>query len=193
MRKEFTVMQRLKSLAGQHVSFDTVSSDKTIRINCRTYTIAASIIGMQTKPRAGVNMTNEIIGMESSPGVNSGFTGTGIVCYKAEPNIGATAGALSGDVRGYEVSLGKPAAAGTIAGTMSGMKFINNANGTITGGVYCLHVVTHGDTLAWSGFAKFPDDGQIAKYDEDKTGGTKGWIKVAIGAYTGYINVATLA
>ena len=76
---------------------------------------------------------------------------------------------------------------------MSGLKLINNANNTITGGVYCFHILTHGDTLPWSGFAKFPDDGQIAKYNEDKTGGTKGWVKIAIGAYTGYINVATLA
>ncbi len=138
-------------------------------------------------------MTNEIIGMESMPGINSGFAGVGIVCFKAEPYIGATALTLSGDVRGYEVSLGKPAGAGTIGGTMSGVKFINNANGTITGGVYCLHVLTHGDTVPWSGFAKFPDDNQIANAGDSKAGGTVGWIKVMIGAKTGYIQVETLA
>ncbi len=186
MRKQFTIMQRMKALSGQHVAWDTASSDKTFRFNSRTYTIAASIIGMQTKPRAGVIMTNEIIGMESMPGINSGFTGVGIVCFKAEPYLGSTAGALSGDVRGYEVSLGKPTGAGTIAGTMSGIKFINNANATITGGVYCLHVLTHGDTLPWSGFAKLPDDGQIASSSENPST-INGWIKVTIGAATRYI------
>lgn len=193
MRKQYTIMQRLKGLSGQHVNWDTRDSTKTFRFNSRTYTVAASIIGMQTKPRAGVAMVNDIIGFESMPGINSGFTGVGIVCFKAEPYLGATAGALSGDVRGYEASLGKPSGAGTITGTMSCLKCINNANATITGGVYCLHVLTHGDTKAWDGLVKLPDDGQIAKYNEDKTGGTKGWIKVAIGAYTGYVNVATLA
>ncbi len=193
MRKEYTIMQRLKSLSGQHVAWNTADSDKTFRFNSRTYTIAASIIGLQTKPRAGVNMTNEIIGMESMPGINSTFTGVGIVCFKAEPYLGSTHGALSGDVRGYEVSLGAPSGGGTISGVISGMKFINNAAKAPTGGVYMLYALTHGDVIPWSGFANLPDDGQLAKYNEDKTGGTKGWIKVKIGAYTGYINVATLA
>ncbi len=184
----YIAMQRLKSLTGQNVSFDTADSNKTFRFNSRTYTVAASIIGMQTKPRAGVNMTNEIIGMESMPGINSGYTGVGIVCFKAEPYLGSTAGALSGDVRGYEVSLGKPTGAGTISGTMSGMKLINNANNTITGGVYCFHVLTHGDTLPWSGFAKLPDDGQIASSSENPST-INGWIKVTIGALTRYIGL----
>ena len=190
-RKVYTIMQRLKSLSGQHVNWNTADSDKQFRFNNRTYTVAASIIGLQTKPRAGVNMTNDVIGMESSPGVNSGFTGTGIVCFKAEPNIGSTAGALSGDVRGYECSLGKPSGAGTITGTASCLKCINNTNATITGGVYCLHVVTHGDTKAWDGLALLPDDSQIAKTNEDKTAGTKGWVKVKIGSTVYYLNAAT--
>jgi hypothetical protein len=192
-RVGYIAMQRLKSLKGQHVAWNTEDSDKTFRFNSRTYTVAASIIGMQTKPRAGVNMANEIIGIEAMPGVNSGYTGVGIVCFKAEPYWGSTCGALSGDVRGYEVTLGKPAGAGTVSGTVSGMKFINNCNATITGGVYCLYALTHGDTLPWSGFVKLPDDGQIAHYNEDKSGATVGWIKCAIGAYTGYIRVESLS
>ncbi len=190
-RREFTIMQRLKSLTGQHVALDTVSSDKTMRFNSRTYTIAASIIGLQTKPRAGVNMTNDVIGMESSPGLNSGFSSTaGIVCYKAEPSIGSTALTITGDVRGYEASLGKPSGAGTITGTMSCLKAINNANGTITGGVYVVHVVTHGDTLPWSGFALLPNDGQIAQAGTAPTT-LADWIKVKIGTGVRYIGCYT--
>jgi len=187
MRKQFTVMQRLKSLSGQHANLDTASSDKTIRLNSRTYTIAASIIGAQTKPRAGVNMTNDVIGMESSPGLNSGFSSTaGIVCFKAEPSIGSTALTITGDVRGYEASLGKPSGAGTITGTMSALKAINNAHGTITGGVYVLHVITHGDTKVWDGLALLPDDGQIASSSENPST-INGWIKVKIGTGVRYI------
>lgn len=52
-----------------HLYIGTDKSDKTVRINSKTFTVAASIIGCQTKPRAGVNMTNDIIGMESMPGI----------------------------------------------------------------------------------------------------------------------------
>ena len=186
MRKSFTVMQRLKALADQHVAWNTGDTTKTFRLNSRTYTIAASIIGLQTKPRAGVNMTNDIIGMESMPGINSTFTSTaGIVCYKAEPFIGSTAGAITGDVRAYEASLGKPSGAGTITGTLSCLKAINNANATITGGVYVLHVITHGDTKAWDGLALLPDDGQIASSSENPST-INGWIKVKVGTGVRY-------
>lgn len=179
----------LMQIAGaDHFLLNTYSSDKTVRINSRTYTVAASIIGLQTKPRAGVIMTNEIIGIESMPGMNSGYAGVGIVCFKAEPYFGSTAGALSGDVRGFEVSLRKPLGAGTVSGTMSGVKFINNANATITGGVYPIYVITHGDTLAWSGFAKLPNDGQIA-YEAAGTG----WIKFRIGDKHGQVACTSMS
>lgn len=189
MRKTFTVMQRLKSLSGQHANLDTTSSDKTMRLNCRTYTIAASIIGAQTKPRAGVAMTNEIIGWESMPGINSGFAGVGIVCFKAEPYLGSTHGALSGDVRGYEVTLGAPSGGGTIAGVISGMKFVNNCAKAPTGGVYMLYATTHGDVIPWDGLANLPADGQLASAVVPTT--LSGWIKVKIGANARYIGVYT--
>lgn len=190
-RKQFTIMQRLKSLSAQHVELNTVSSDKTIRLNSRTYTIAASIIGVQTKPRAGVDMTNDVIGMESQPGLNSGFSSTaGIVCYKASPVIGTTAGAITGDVRCYEATLGKPSGAGTVTGTMSCLKAMNNANNTITGGAYVIHVVTHGDTKAWDGLALLPNDGQIAQAGTAPTT-LADWIKVKIGSNVRYIGCYT--
>lgn len=185
----YIAMQRLKSLTGQHVVWDTKDSNKTFRFNCRTYTVAASIIGVQTKPRAGVNMTDEIIGWESMPGINSGFTGKGIVCFKAEPYLGSTHGALSGDVRGYEVSLGAPSGGGTIAGVISGVKFINNCAKAPTGGVYMLYALTHGDVVPWDGLAYLPADSQIASAVVPTT--LSGWIKVKIGANVRYIGVYT--
>ena len=185
----YIAAQRLKSLKGQHVAWDTEDSDKNIRLNSRTYTVAASIIGVQTKPRAGVVMANEIIGMESMPGMNSGYAGVGIVCFKAEPYLGSTHGAMSGDVRGYEVSLGAPSGGGTIAGVISGMKFNNNCAKAPTGGVYMLHALTHGDTVPWNGLANLPADSQIAGATVPLT--LSGWIKVKIGANVRYIGVYT--
>ncbi len=181
----------IEAISGQNLPIDTVSSNKTIRINSRTYTTAASIIGLQTKPRAGVTITNDIIGIEAMPGINSGFGAAGIVCFNAEPYIHSTAGAISGDVRGYEVSLGCPSGAGTIAGVLSGLKCVNNTAKAVTGGIFPIYVVTHGDSQAWTSFAKLPDDGVIAKSSEDKSAGTEGWLKVTIGTTAHYISCWT--
>lgn len=171
-----------------HTLINTKSSDKTVRINSRTYAAAASIIGAQVKPRAGINMTNDIIGIESSPGLNSGFSSTaGIVSFKAEPYINAGTTTITGDVRAYEASVGKPSGSGTITGAMSCLKCINNGVATVTGGVYPIHVVTHGDSLAWAGFALLPDDDSIAAVDNSTIladvhlTANAGWIKVQVG------------
>lgn len=169
---------------GQHLTINTVSSDKTVRVNCRTYTAAASIVGLQTKPRAGVNQTNDVIGIESMPGmgITAITNSAGIVCYKAEPYIHSTAGAITGDVRCYEASVSKPTGAGTITGTLSCLKCVNNANPTVTGGVYCVHVVTGGDGLAWAGFALLPDDSAVSAISTSTALPTcAGWVRVKIG------------
>ena len=176
--------------ASDHITINTVYN-KNVRINSQTFTTAASIVACQIKPRAGVAMTNDIIGLELMPGLNSTFTSTaGIVCCKAEPYIHSTAGAITGDVRGYEVSLGKPSGAGTITGVMSGIKFVHNGNATVTGGVYPIYVVTHGDALAWSGFALLPDDSVVANDEDTGTSGTKrGYVKLTVGSATRYIRL----
>lgn len=182
--------QRTSALTGfqDHVYINTDKADKTVRINSKTFTTDNSIIGLQTKPRAGVNMTNDCIGMESMPGLGvTAITSTaGIVCFKAEPYIHATAGAISGDVRGYEASLGCPSGAGTIAGTLSALKAINNTAKAVTGGIYVIHAAASGDAQPWSGLAKLPDDGQIASSSENPST-INGWVKVLIGTNVRYI------
>ena len=173
-----------------HVYINTDLATKNVRLNSKTFLTDASIVGVQTKPRAGVNMTNDCIGMESMPGLGvTAITSTqGIVCFKAEPYIHATAGAITGDVRGYEASLGCPAGAGTITGVLCALKAINNTAKAPTGGIYVIYAPTHGDAQPWSGLAHLPNDGQIAY----ETGGT-GWIKVRIGAKHGQIAVTGMA
>lgn len=159
MSQQINVLRGIYSYKNQNLMLYTVNSNKTIRLNSQSFTDAASIIGCQTKPRAAVNMTNDVIGMESMPGIGTTakVSTAGIVCFKAEPYIHATAGTITGDVRGYEASVGKPTGAGTITGAISCLKCVHNGTGTVTGGVYPIHVVTHGDALAWTGFALLPD------------------------------------
>ncbi len=174
---------------SNHMYLNTDTSTKTVRINSRTYTTAASIIGAQTKPRAGVNMTNDIIGMESQPGMNSTFTNTaGIVCFKAEPYIHATAGAITGDVRGYEVSLGCPSGAGTITGVLSGLKCVNNTAKAVTGGIYPIYVVAAGDAQPWNGVILVPDSGVNSIGDlASATSTINSVFKVVVGSTVSYI------
>ncbi len=182
--------QRSNVLTGlqDHVYINTDKADKTVRINSKTFTTDNSIIGLQTKPRAGVNMTNDVIGMESMPGLGvTAITSTqGIVGFKSEPYIHATAGAITGDVRGYEASLGCPTDAGGITGTLSALKAINNTAKAVTGGIYVLHVAAAGDAQPWSGLALLPDDGQIASSSENPST-INGWVKVKIGTAVRYI------
>ncbi len=161
---------------------------KTVRINSQTYTSAASIIGLQTKPRASVNMTNDIIGIESMPGMTgSAYTNSaGIVCFKAEPYIGSSVGTITGDVRSYESSLGNPSGQ-TVSGTMSSLKCINNAAGTVTGGVYPIYVITSGDATPWAGFAKLPDDSGVIADLASNASTINAVVKVKVGSTTTYL------
>lgn len=166
-----------------HVYINTDLATKNVRLNSKTFTTDNSIVGVQTKPRAGVNMTNDVIGMESMPGLGvTAITSTqGIVCFKAEPYIHATAGAITGDVRGYEASLGCPAGAGTITGVLSAIKAINNTAKAVTGGIVVVDIPQSGDAQGWSGLLKFGAalGTHTMTTSADKTGNAKsGTIKV---------------
>jgi len=188
-RTGYIAMQRLKSLKGQHVDLQTEDSDKTIRINSRTYTVAASIIGMQCKPRAGVLMTNNIYGAEFEPGMNDTFGGVSVIGVASRPTLKGATGNLSGEIIAYEASLGSSATgARTVTKPLCGLRAYNNFRGTATDGIYIIHADTHGDIVPWSGFAKLPNDGQIAF----ESGGT-GWIKFRIGAKHGQVAVTSMS
>ena len=194
--------QRAEGINGylDHVYINTDSAVKNVRLYVKTFTTNASIVGVQTKPRAGVNMTNDVVGMESMPGLGvTAITSTaGIVCFKAEPYIHATAGAITGDVRGYEVTLGCPTGAGTIGGVLSGMKFINNTTKAVTGGIFALHVTAHGDAQSWTGLMKLADEAGLASVSNStiladiSATANAGYIKVMVGTTEKYIPLYNL-
>ena len=180
-----------------HVYINTDKSDKNIRLNSKTFTTNASIVGVQTKPRGGVILTDDICGMESMPGLLDTFGGKGIVCFKAEPYFGSTGtcGALTGDIRGYETTLGVPAGVTSVAGVVSALKAINNCDKAPTGGIFVVHIGASGGGQPWTGFALFPDEAGLASITNgsilNDIHGTAnaGWIKVVIGSTVRYIAV----
>lgn len=167
---------------GDHLYLDTSRSDKTVRINNRTYVATASIVGFQSMPRAGINMISDIIGGELQPGINAGFKSSqGIAGLKLSPRIRATTGSLGGQVRCLETQLESDSGyANTIEGPASCVRAINNMHGNVTRGVYLIYAVTHGGNKAWNGFAAFPDDNGLAKVAS--IGGGTAYVKCLIGS-----------
>ncbi|MDV2504626.1 MAG: hypothetical protein RX318_11830 [bacterium] len=179
----YIAAQRIKSLKGQHIDWQTEDSDKTIRINSRTYTVAASIIGMQCKPRYGVNMTNNIYGAEFEPGCSTGsvFTGQGIIGVAARCRM--KGGSLSGEVIAFEGKLEYGDLGKTVAKPAAVLRCDLSSKRTFTQGAFPIHVLPPGDNTNWTAFALIPTAGALAS-----TGGTPGavtgatgWIKVIIG------------
>ena len=195
MSQQVRAMREFSTFPGYHTNINTVDSDKTVRINCRTITNDKSFIGAQIKPRAGYNLTNDITGLEVMPGIGvTAITSTkSIIGVNVNPYLHATAGAVTGDIRGVQVTLEKPTGAGTVTGTMSCFKCYNNTFATVTGGVYCIDVAAHGNTNVWSGFAKFADCDGLASVTNGailadiSATANAGWIKVMVGTTVRYI------
>lgn len=164
-----------------HLYLDTSLSTKTVRINSRTYVATASIIGFQSKPRAGVNMKDDIIGGELQPGVNASYWGKGIAGLKVDTSIKSTTGSLSGEVRCYEANLGADSGyAGPVAGPAYCYGLVNNFHGTVTKGLYGFYAKTAGGNKAWNGLFAVPDDDQLGKVASIASG--VAYIKVLIGS-----------
>ena len=183
-------VETIQSAAAGNLFLESVAINKTVRINSRTFTGTAtdSIIGLQVKPRAGDNRTAGIYGAEYEPGINEGFTGTSIIGVASRPVIKASGAApggnLSGDVRAFEASVGTyDTSTRTIAGTMSALWATNNTYGTITGGVYVIHVpAAAGGTVPWAGFAKLPEDNAMAGAGSSTALPTcAAWVRVKVG------------
>lgn len=197
MSQQIQVTGEIYAPPGVHLNINTRDGDKTVRLNSRTSTTNNSFIGAQIKPRAGVNTTNDITGLEVMPGIGvTAITSTAsIIGINVNPYLHATAGAVTGDVRGIQVMLEKPTGAGTVTGTMACLKCYNDTFATVTGGVYAIDVAAHGNTNVWSGFAKFADAAGLASVTNGailadiSATANAGWIKVMIGTTVRYIPV----
>lgn len=183
-------------LTGGHFALDTLEDDKQVRLNCRNFAqTSGDSIGFQTRPRGSGSGTATVYGGQSGPGFLDGIAGASLVGHLFDCILKGSSGDLSGDIRAVQGQITDENVAGR---TVDGVSSIFNAwqqlaAHTFTGGVYVVHVRAAGGATPWSGFANLPDDGQVANDGDDKSGGTKGWIKVKIGSKTGYIQVEQLA
>jgi len=183
-------------VTGGHFALETLEDTKRIRLNSRNYAATSGdIMGFDSRPRANASGTQTMIGGYIAPGANDGVALGNIIGILSDPYLKGSSGNLSGDIRALQGQVTDENVGGrTIDGVVSMFDAWQQlAAHTFTGGVYVVTVRAAGGATPWSGFAKFPDDGQIASDGEDKSGGTIGWIKVKIGSKVGYIQVESLA
>jgi hypothetical protein len=132
----------------------------TIKFNSRNYaSTSGDIIGFQAKPAANVDGTATLYGAQISPRFNDGIAGAALVGLQVEPILkGATAAAISGDVRALDVRLSDDGNAGhTVGGHAACIKMYNLLTaGTFTGGVYPIVVTENGSTQAWTALMEVP-------------------------------------
>uniref|UniRef100_A0A6M3IEJ2 Uncharacterized protein n=1 Tax=viral metagenome TaxID=1070528 RepID=A0A6M3IEJ2_9ZZZZ len=174
----------VQSAAAGHLALDTVASDKNVRINSRTFTVAASIVAAQIKPAAGVAMTNGIVGLEVEPRINDTFGGTSIHGIYSAPwkrGTGA-AGNLSGDMLAIEGKLQSDSGySGTITGPAAILRAVNSLHGTVTTGPVVIYANNHEGNVAWTALLEGAEalGTHSLTTDSDKTGLAKsGTLKV---------------
>lgn len=180
---------------SDHLYLNVDTDTKQVRINHRNFTATSGdFYGFQTKPAVSVQGTAVCHGAWICPRFLDGIGGNSLIGVLAEPILKGTSGTLTGDVRAVQAQITDENVAGrTVDGTVSGIWFWQQLAGhTFTGGVYPIHVITHGGGTAWSGLAKLPDDDTVSA--KISTGSTQtndcvGWIKFKIGTQVGYVNL----
>ena len=191
-RTGYIAAQRLKSLKGEHIAWQTEDDDKTIRLNNRDYTATSgNFIGFQSKPAVAATTTAEIKGCEISPRIKDTFGGSTMIGVLSDCILKGTSGNLSGRLTAFQGQLTDENAGGrTVTGVASILDAWHQLAGhTFTGGVYVINVRASGGATPWSGFAVLPNDGQIASDSGTATPGNHGWIKVKVGSAVRYLGL----
>ncbi|GAH42632.1 unnamed protein product, partial [marine sediment metagenome] len=116
------------------------------------------------KPRASVSGTQTVYGGQSAPGFLDGIGGNSLVGHLFDCILKGSSGTLTGDIRAMQGQITDENVAGrTVGGVTSVLDAWQQlAAHTFTGGVFIVNVRAAGGATPWSGFAKFPDDGQVA-------------------------------
>lgn len=157
-RKGFIAAQRIKSLTGDHVRWDTVDDGKTLRFNSRSYIqTSGDSIGFQTKPSQTVTTTGEVRGAEFSPRVQSAIGSQTLVGLLSDPTL---KGSLGGNITARFVAIQAQltdANAGTrtiaVAAMIDGWHQLAGTH-TFTTGVGFLNARTAGGGAPWDYFLR---------------------------------------
>lgn len=130
----------IQAATAQHLSLNTQSDDKQVRINSRNFTQATgSSIGFQAKPAQTVTSTGSVIGGEISPRVNSAVEIASVIGLHVDAYLkGTAAGTVSGDVRGLQIEMvTDDAGTRTVGGDVTGLRFRTAFSATTITGKMC--------------------------------------------------------
>ena len=129
----------LTTVSGSHMSLNTTSDDKQVRINSRNYAqTSGSSIGFQSKPAQNATSTGSVIGGEISPRVNNTFGIGNVIGLHVDTYLkGTSSGTVTGDVRGLQIEMvTDDAGTRTIDGNVSGLRIRSAFSATGITGVF---------------------------------------------------------
>lgn len=181
--------------SAQHLILNTVSDDKQVRINSRSFTQASGdSMAFQAKPSQTVTTTGSVQGGQISPRLQAGIAAASLIGLHIDTDMkGATGGDVSGDVRGMEIEMVSDASSGrTIAGDVQGIRFRTNLDATVTGHVVPIYVLS-GEAAGgqWDAFVKFSAAiaGVVNHAPGTEPTTADGYIKVLVGSNVRYIQL----
>lgn len=170
-------------VTGGHFALETLEDDKRIRLNSRNYAATSGdLMAFDSRPRANASGTQTVIGCFLGPGANDTIALGNIIGLLSDVYLKGSSGNISGDLRALQGQITDENLGGrTIGGTACILDAWQQlAAHTFDGGVYVINVRAGGGATPWSGFAKLPDDSQVA---------AKGTPTATLPANTAYIRV----
>ena len=191
----YIAAQRIKSLKGQHIAWNTEDDDKNVRLNSRSYTATSGeSTAVQSKPRASVGGTIAIIAFEAGPGFNDGIGGSHLVGFKSDCYLKGSSGTLTGEVRAFQGQVTDENVAGRTFGgdVVVGLwAWHQLAAHTFNGHVVALKTQNAGGGKGWDAWAKFEGDQGGIWHKDPTTEPTNaaGYIKVLFGTTARYIQL----
>ena len=200
VRKNYTIAQRIKSLKGEHIAWNTEDDDKNIRLNSRNYTATSGeSTAVQSKPRASVGGTIGITAFEAGPGFNDGISGSHLVGFKSDCYLKGSSGTLSSEVRAFQ---------GQVTDQNVGGRTLSD---DVVVGLWMWHQLHSGHTFSkhvvalkcqnatggkgWDAFLKF-EGNQGGIWHSDPTtepSNAAGYIKVLFGTTARYVQLYSTA
>lgn len=194
----YIAAQRIKSLKGQHIDWRTEDDDKNIKLNCRDYTaVDGERTAVQIKPRISVGGTTAIVGLENSPGINDGISGSYVIGYKADCYMKGDSGTLSYIVAAFDGSITDQNVGGRIFNDdlVVGSRLWHQLHGghTFNGHIVGFLTRNAGGGKAWDALLKFEGD-QVGAWMKTLEATTAaGYIKVLFGATERWIQLYSTA
>jgi hypothetical protein len=179
-----SAVSSLTAPSASHLTLNTTSDDKQVRINSRNFTQATGdSIGFQATPNQTVNTTGEVYGGQIKPRAAAGIDVASVNGLGVDVELKSGDGNASADLRGFNVYLGATGT-GTISGDVVGLRLRHEVAATVSGDSVAIDIDDNEGATDWTHFLKLGaalgTHGMTT--NTDKTGNAKsGTIKVKAG------------